>query len=123
MILTVICGPAVIVAAMYCLWLLFLVYSAAANAWRKILLPLRLLLLPLMLPFALLDVVTNLTLATIAFAALPPCLTAWEDFTTPLHWSLTWRLHTYLPAGSWRSVLARWICGHMLDPFQQGHCE
>ena len=110
---------------LYFFWIFFIVYADCVNAWSKVKIPLRVLLLLLVVPFALVDVMVNLTLATVIFLRLPPCWLAWSDFKTPLHWSLTWRLTVYKMAAprDWRGTIAAWICSNMLDIFEHGgHC-
>jgi len=58
-----------------------------------------------------LDAILNIVVATIAFGDLPR------------EWLLTTRLKRY-KAGrlGWRRVVAYWVCEHLLNQFDEGHC-
>lgn len=42
----------------------------------------------------------------------------------PKEWLLTKRLQRYLNSDSWRGNISRWLCTHLLDPFDPkgNHC-
>lgn len=74
----------------------------------------RVLAWPVVIAGALIDVVANLTVASLVF---------WER---PREWLVTHRLARHVNTGTgWRHRLARWICDSLLDPFDptiDGHC-
>jgi hypothetical protein len=114
-----------IIATVYIFWMLYIVYAGAYSAWDKLTIPVRCALLPMLAPFALIDVTVNLTLGSVVFLAPPPPFLHWEAFRQPYYWSLTHRLTIYknnISPGGWRRMLATWICMKVLDPFQHGHC-
>lgn len=70
--------------------------------------------LPFVVVGFVVDVLANITLASIAF------------FEVPREWLVTDRLqrHIRTPTSAWRTRLASWICDHLLDVFDPSgdHC-
>jgi hypothetical protein len=58
----------------------------------------------------ILDVVLNVTVGTVLYADLPRELL----FTS--------RLQRLKRKGGWRGDMARWMCDHLLNQFDVGHC-
>jgi hypothetical protein len=58
-----------------------------------------------------LDLVLNIVVGTVAFSDLPR------------EWLLTSRLKRYkMGRDGWRKSFAYWICEHLLNQFDEGHC-
>ena len=63
----------------------------------------------------LLDVTLNVTIGSVGFLELPP--------VHKKEWLLTDRLQRHMVNDNWRGTVARWVCSHLLDPYQDGgHC-
>ena len=96
------------VAAVYALWLLYLAamnLRRAQEAGRLSRLALA-FALPIIALAVAVDVIVNLTLATIVF------------FDRPREWTVSERLARYLVGPSpWRAKVAMWVGEHLLDPF------
>jgi hypothetical protein len=98
---------------MYALWLFYL---AVVNLWgarrAKKLSKFALILgSPLLLIGGVLDVLCNLVVCTVLF------------LETPKEYTVTKRLGRLSGYASWRGVIARFICGHLLDPFDPSGCH
>jgi len=93
--------------AVYALWLLFLAVMNLRRAYedKRLSRPAIALGLPILVAGFLLDVLVNLTLASIVFLDLPR------------EWTTSERLARYLPQPGWRSVAAAWVATNLLDPF------
>jgi hypothetical protein len=57
-----------------------------------------------------LDVILNVAVATVVFLDLPR------------EWLLTARLRRLKAGTGWRRSVAAWICEHLLNQFDEGHC-
>jgi hypothetical protein len=57
-----------------------------------------------------LDVILNITLGTALYLDLPR------------EWLFTARLQRLKAKGGWRGDMARWMCDHLLNQFDVGHC-
>lgn len=102
-----------IFAYIYCFYLLFVVTMAAKAAWPILTVVPRVLLLPAALLAVAMDVTFNVIIATVIF------------FDPPQEWMFTQRLNRYkIEDAGWRTVVAKWLCFNLLDPFQTGgHCR
>lgn len=99
---------------LYALWVLYLLVMGLYRAWLlKKLSPVTMLLgLPFLVLGGLLDVVVNLMVSVVLLEL-------------PKEFLLTQRLTRHLKGEGWRKELARWVCEHLLDPFDPrdgGHC-
>lgn len=97
----------VAIAATYALWALYL---AAMNLRRareagRLTRAALTFALPIIALAIAIDVLINLTLATLVF------------FDRPREWTVSERLSRYLPGTDWRAHVALWIGLHLLDPF------
>lgn len=101
------------------LWVFWCLYVFTMGLYRSFLAG-RLKGLPLIMAAPLtavafvVDVIMQMTIATIVFAELPR------------HWLVTHRLRAYLLQGSgWRYDWASYLCKHLLDPFDPtgAHCD
>lgn len=99
-----------IFAALYALWLLFILYVAIERALDDLGPLQRTLLLPVIIAGVVLDVIVNVA-ASIPF------------FDLPREWTLSQRLKRYcrLPSDNWRCIVATAIRHRMLWPFDPGH--
>ena len=71
---------------------------------------------PILIIGLLIDVFLNATVGTIIFIE-PPRYDKKE-------WLFTGRVSRWNDTGGWRGDLARYICSHLLDPFEKGgHCS
>jgi hypothetical protein len=105
------------VLSIWALWVFALAYMSfigAKEAGRlsKLMFYLGTLLL---FPGYVLDVLVNLVVMTIVLRELP----RWGE------WTVTKRVSRHCHHGEgWRHVIGKFLCGHMLDPFQiGGHCR
>jgi hypothetical protein len=95
----------------YVLWVLFLAVMALYAVWRELPMFTKALAVPGVLVAVVMDVGLNIV-ATIPFLDLPHELT------------FSQRMGRYIRNPSWRTPIAKWICGNLLDPFQVGgHCS
>ncbi len=95
----------------YVLWVLFLAVMSLYAAWRTLPTFTKALSLPAVVIAVIMDVGLNIV-ATIPFLDLPHELT------------FSQRMGRYIRNPSWRTPIAKWICGNLLDPFQVGgHCS
>ena len=97
-----------ILAALYLLWLGYVFTMHVKAQWDVLHWSAKVLGAPVALAAYCLDVAVNLTLATVAFLDLP------QEAT------LTKRLHRY--RRGWRNTVARFVCQHLLNPFDPDHC-
>jgi len=103
-------------ASLYALWLLYLLVMGLYRAKLQGRLSKVALVLgaPVYLIGYLLDVFVQITIATVLF---------WE---LPKEGLLTGRLTRHIKRGKgWRRDLSKWICFHLLDPFDPHgtHCD
>lgn len=108
-------GSALVIAAgLYLLFLLYIVVMGLyrAHLQKRLGRTLKVLGAPVLMVGALMDVLVNLTLATIVFLDIPREL------------MLTMRLQRYMRGGGWRRSWANWLCAKLLDPFDPSgsHC-
>jgi len=99
------------------LWCFYALYALVMGVYRAHLAQrLSLVAYALLAPFVLLgfvvDVLTNITIATLAFAEPPRELL------------LTTRLQRYISGTGWRRTVAAWVCDTLLDPLDPRgeHC-
>jgi hypothetical protein len=69
-----------------------------------------------------LDALTNITMGSILFLE-PPRLVGGRYIVNEGEWLLTARLARHKRGSCWRKKLATWLCEHLLDPFDEGHCD
>jgi hypothetical protein len=96
------------IAALYALWLGYVLTMHIVHRWDTLPLASRILGAPAALLAYALDVLLNWTVCWVLF--LDP----------PREKTITERLHRY--RDGWRGRIARWICGHLLNPFDPEHC-
>lgn len=97
-----------VLAAVYALWLLYLAAMTLRRAHEAGRLSRTALAfaLPILALAIAVDVLLNLTLATLVF------------FDRPREWTVSERLSRYLVGPSvWRAEVALWVGVHLLDPF------
>lgn len=96
----------------YAFYLLFVVTMAAKAAWPFLTITPKVLLAPVALLAVFMDVLFNVTFASLLF------------FDAPREAMFTKRLDRYKTEGAgWRYTVAVWLCKNLLDPFQSGgHC-
>lgn len=103
-------------ASLWALWVLYVMtmgFYRAQLAGRLKGLPL-VLAAPFIIVAFLVDVLVQLTIATVVFRDLPR------------HWLVTSRLQAYIDTGrGWRHDWAQQVCLHLLDPFDptEDHCK
>ena len=106
---------AAIILWLWAFWLLYVLVMGLyrAHLARRLGPVTKVLGLPFLAVGAVIDALSNLTLATLLF--LEP----------PGEWLVTQRLMRHMRGEGWRSDLARWICGNLLDPFDPdgSHCD
>ena len=98
------------IASLYLLWLGYVLTMQIVRQWDCLPLASRILGAPPALAAYLLDVFLNLTVCTVLFLDLPREAT------------ITKRLHRYRRGRGRRARVARWICWHLLNPFDPDHC-
>lgn len=107
---------ALIIGWFYVFWLGFVFCAGAYRAWPSLALPIKFLLAPPAIFWAVVDVGTNYTVAVLLFAELPPdgCYT----FTK----RISWYKNGFPDSRRGKASFA--ICTYFLNPFQQGgHCK
>lgn len=99
-----------IVALLYAMWLAYVFAIHIVNRWHE--LPLASRVLGALPAFAawLLDVLLNWTLLSVLFLDLPRERT------------ITDRLHRYQGSPGVRARVSKWVCAHLLNPFDPDHC-
>lgn len=99
-------------AMAYVLWILFLDYCSLANKWDILSTWAKALGLPIVIAGLVVDCVFNV------FSSIP-------FLDPPREYTFTQRMSRYThDVGNWRTPIAEWICGKLLDPFQNGgHCH
>jgi hypothetical protein len=93
---------------LYALWLGYVLTMHIVYRWKDLPLASRILGAPAALLAYALDVLLNWTVCTVVF------------FDLPREKTITERLHRY--RDGWRGRVARWVCGHLLNPFDPEHC-
>ena len=96
------------IVALYVLWLGYVFTMHIRAQWDTLHWSAKVLGAPPAVLSYLLDVLINLTLASVLFLDLPREAT------------LTKRLHRYRTG--WRSHVARFVCERLLNPFDADHC-
>jgi hypothetical protein len=96
------------IALLWLLWLGYVFTMHVKAQWDRLHWSAKALGAPVAILAYCLDVLVNLTLATVVFADRPREAT------------LTKRLHRY--RAGWRNTVARFICQHLLNPFDPDHC-
>lgn len=100
-----------LLAYIYIFWLLYVLCASAKNAWHKLSIPVRVLLIPCAVVGGVMDVAFNILVATVLL--LDP----------PHEWTFTQRLDRYEVETGWRQTFALYICRNFLNPFAVGnHC-
>lgn len=110
-------GHAILISLIY-LWVFWAMYVLVMGIYRAHLQKrLNVVTTVLSVPFVLLgyimDIVANLTFATVVF------------FEWPREWLVTTRMKRYInEKHSWRCKLSSWVCDHLLDMFDPSgnHC-
>lgn len=97
---------------LYAMWLAYVLAIHIINRWDSLPLAGRILGAPPALVAYLCDVVLNWTLVALLF------------FDPPREATITGRLHRYQRADptSKRARVARFVCQHLLNPFDPEHC-
>ena len=107
-----------IIFVIVALWIFYVFYVFTMGVYRvqlagKLTGLSKVLLMPFVVVAVLMDVMCQMTVATIVFAELPK------------EWLVTARLQRYI-AGSdgWRKTAAMYVCNNLLDPFDPNgkHC-
>lgn len=93
---------------LYLMWLSYVLTMHIIHRWDTLPLASKILGAPAALTAYLFDIVLNWTLFTVVFLDLPREKT------------ITERLHRY--RAGWRGTIARWVCEHLLNPFDPEHC-
>ncbi len=108
-----------LLAAVLYLWVFWFAYVLVMGLYRAHLSgrlgwPTYCLSLPVLVIGYVLDVVAQLTLATLIFCDVPQ----------RGEWLVTDRLKRYSAGTGWRKTVADWVCTHLLDPFDptDNHC-
>lgn len=97
---------------LWMLWVFFLAYCAIKRNYdNRSNDEIRPLALSVVLVGFLIDVLCNFTVASIFF--LEP----------PFEWTITDRVSRLKKDNEWRGRLARWVCDHLLNPFDKDHCN
>lgn len=96
------------IAALYLLWVLYVFVMSVKQRWADLPMASKILGAPVALVGYALDVAINWSIAVVVFMDLPHEKT------------LTERLHRY--TDGWRHTVARFICQHLLNPFDPEHC-
>jgi hypothetical protein len=96
------------IGGLYALWLGYVLTMHIVHRWDTLPLAARIFGAPPALLAYLLDVALNWTICTALF------------FDWPRERTITERLHRY--RFGWRGRVARWVCGHLLNPFDPDHC-
>lgn len=114
----------------YGFWLHFLIFSAyraAVDAGRVVPLVAKILIAPVLIGGALIDVTFNTLFGWMIYAEAPfkgyviDTASFNHTFTS---WTLTYRCDRHLSDTDWRGTLARFLCSKFLDPFETGgHCK
>lgn len=106
-----------IAAAILYLWAFWLAYVLVmglyrAHLARRMTRLMYVMAAPVLALGFLMDVLANLTVATLAFAE------------PPREWLVTSRLKRHVRTGTWRGLLAAWVCDTLLDVFDPtgDHC-
>jgi len=95
------------VIAVYALWVFYLAVMNLRRAKEagKLSKMVLVIALPVLVTAYVIDVLVNVSLATILFVDLPR------------EWTFSHRLERYSTGDDWRAAVALWIAVHMLDPF------
>jgi hypothetical protein len=96
------------IVALYILWMGYVFTMHIRAQWDTLHWSAKLLGGPPAMFSYFLDVVINLTLASVLF------------FDLPREATLTQRLHRYRTG--WRNRVARFVCERLLNPFDANHC-
>ena len=98
------------IGTLYLMWLAYVLAIHVINRWDELPLASKVLGAPPALAAFVADVALNWTLATVLFLDLPREAT------------ITTRLHRYQKTAGPRARIARWVCQHLLNPFDPDHC-
>jgi len=80
---------------MYLLFLGFLIYAASKHSWSRLKVGIKILLLPVLIVFGMIDVLFNMTIGSVLFLELPHTMT------------FSQRCAMNLYRNDWRSSVAR----------------
>lgn len=69
-----------------------------------------------------LDALVNIVVGSILFLE-PPRIVGGRWLVNDGEWLLTARLARHKRGSGWRNGMATWLCAHLLDPFDEGHCD
>ena len=94
-------------------WVFYLAMMHLKHNKEKITLPVKIIMTPIILLFVVIYILMNLIFGSIIFLELPRSL----QFTSRCQRNIAKR------DGSWRFHLAVWFCKHLLDPYDEGHCQ
>ena len=73
---------------------------------------------------AVVDVLCNLTIASLVFVELPRFRKKTIlKFTIPVPETVSNRCSEHLQDATWRGTIARWVCLDWLNPIMPGHCH
>lgn len=99
--------------SLYILWLFYLAVMSAKRAREAGTLtrPALILATPLLWLGLLLDLLVNIVVCTVLFLEFPKELL------------VTARVSRLQIGDDWRSSIARWMCHHLLDPFDPSGCH
>lgn len=96
------------IGLLYALWLGYVLTMHIVYRWPTLPLASKVLGFPAAFVAYILDVLLNWTVCIVIFWDLPKEKT------------ITERLHRY--QDGWRAKIARWVCEHLLNPFDAEHC-
>jgi hypothetical protein len=97
-----------IAGSIYAMWLAYVLAIHIIVKWPTLPLASKILGAPPALLAYLFDILMNWTLMSALF------------FDGPRELTITERLHRY--KSGWRHKVARWLCEHLINPFDAGHC-
>jgi hypothetical protein len=101
-----------VIASLYGMWLAYVLAIHVLNRWDRLPMASRVLGAPAAIFAYLADVLLNWTLVSLLF------------FDPPREATITSRLHRYQRTDptSKRARVARFVCVHLLNPFDPEHC-
>jgi len=94
--------------SLYALWLSYVLTMHIIHKWDTLPMASKVLGFPAAAFAYLFDIFLNWTVCTVIFLDWP------QEKT------ITERLHRY--RRGWRGAVARWVCNHLLNPFDPKHC-